>query len=198
MKNVAEYARALLRHYLALATGGGVLFAIGVFERRQKVTVPWPIYGAVLFIFTFVAGFKAWREERANAATGGISHSATDTLQRKRDLAQQIAAEVTETQARAHRWKGVLRVNTAAGGTTMPLNLPPGEWMKQQDQIGRIDGFASASVLLFDDVLETAIRNYTAAARKIMVWPTLAALDEAYSTLDAAASEVQRLLRAAF
>jgi hypothetical protein len=53
----------LLDHWLALLTGGGIVFALGLWERKRVKNISFPGYVALIATATLPASYLSWLDE---------------------------------------------------------------------------------------------------------------------------------------
>jgi hypothetical protein len=67
---------AVLAHWQALLTGGFVIAAVGLYERKKR-TLPWEAYAFIATMFGLYSVFAAWQDEHRNA-NAVIAEKATE------------------------------------------------------------------------------------------------------------------------
>jgi hypothetical protein len=64
MENLWSYIVAVFSHWATLATGGGVMALLAIWEHHTGTTVPKKVYWVIMIVFMVAAMFLAWRDER--------------------------------------------------------------------------------------------------------------------------------------
>jgi hypothetical protein len=105
---------AVLTHWQSLVTGGIVIAAVNIYERKKKTTLPWQSYAFILGAFCLYSIFAAWQDEHHNTANAKTDKStfasqasacaadlkaAKNSLEDKQSLVSTLQTAFTASQA---------------------------------------------------------------------------------------------------
>src|SRR5437762_12526937 len=100
-RDLGQYVKALVKHWLGLATGAAVGLALLLSEDVVRIDLPRSVFGLAAVAGLFLAGFLAWREEHAKVAQQGDAERLVEERQRLKALADKMVEEYIGT-ARRH------------------------------------------------------------------------------------------------